>query len=65
MSLEKGIFYGKEKREPYYRSGRFDWTCRPHGGCPYCYGNRKGKDLLFERELIKAMLDELEEDERS
>jgi len=40
MSLEKAIEHGKEKRKPYYRSGRFDRTCRPHGSCPYCYNSR-------------------------
>lgn len=43
MSLDKAIEHGKEKRKPYYRSGRFDPTCRPHGGCPYCRRNRKHK----------------------
>lgn len=40
MSLEKAIYYGKEHRKPYYHSGRFDYTCRPHGSCGYCRGNR-------------------------
>lgn len=36
MSLDKGIRHGKEHRKPYYHAGRYDKTCRPHGGCPYC-----------------------------
>lgn len=44
MSLEKAIKHGKEKRKRYYNSGDFDHTCRPHGGCPYCEGNRKFAD---------------------
>jgi hypothetical protein len=40
MSLDKAIYYGKEYREPYYRSGRFDMSCRPHGSCGYCRCNR-------------------------
>jgi hypothetical protein len=40
MSLEKSIKYGKEKRKPYYGSKSFDYTCRNHGSCPYCQGNR-------------------------
>ena len=40
MSLDKSINSGKEKRKPYYKSGKFDTSCRPHGGCPYCEGNR-------------------------
>lgn len=40
MSLDKAIKYRKEKRKPYYKSGRFDRTCRNHGSCPYCERNR-------------------------
>jgi len=43
MSLDKSIKHGKEKRKPYYRSGKFDPTCRPHGGCPWCENNRLHK----------------------
>jgi len=43
MSLDKAIQHGKEKRKPYYRSGKFDLTCRPNGSCPYCQNNRKHK----------------------
>lgn len=38
--LDKAIEHGREHRRPYYRSGRFDKSCRPHGGCPWCIGNR-------------------------
>lgn len=41
MSLDKAINSGKEHRKPYRKSKRFDKTCRNHGGCPYCEGNRK------------------------
>ena len=40
MSLEKAIKYGKEKREPYRKSKRWDRSCRNHGSCGYCEGNR-------------------------
>lgn len=40
MSLEKAIEHGKEKRRPYRHSQRFDWTCRNHGSCAWCRGNR-------------------------
>ena len=40
MSLDKAITHGKEKRKPYRGSKRFDRTCRNHGSCPYCRGNR-------------------------
>jgi len=40
MSLEKAIAHGKEKRKPYRGSKRFDCSCRNHGSCGYCLGNR-------------------------
>jgi len=43
MSLDKAIEHGKEHRKPYYRSGKFDLTCRPNGGCPWCKRNRLHK----------------------
>ncbi len=54
MSLDKSIKYGKEKRKQYYKSGRFDRTCRPHGGCAYCDTNR----------LFKYCKDKLNADEQ-
>lgn len=38
--LDKAIEHGKEHRKPYYHSGAFDLTCRPHGGCPWCESAR-------------------------
>jgi len=49
MGLEKAIIYGKEKRKPYRNSKAFDYSCRNHGCCPWCQGNRayqKVKELL-------------------
>lgn len=43
MSLCKAIKHGKEHRKPYYKSGRFDRTCRPGGSCPYCKSSRLHK----------------------
>jgi hypothetical protein len=57
MSLDKAIEHKKEKRKPYYRSGAFDKTCRPHGYCPYCKNNRlfnqKRKELDAEEEILE------------
>lgn len=41
MSLNKAIQSGKEHRKPYRKAKAIDKTCRNHGGCPYCEGNRK------------------------
>jgi hypothetical protein len=40
MSLDKAIASGKEKRKPYRGSARFDHSCRNHGSCGWCLGNR-------------------------
>lgn len=44
MGLEKAIASGKEYRKPYYRSKRFDTSCRCHGGCLWCEGSRTYQD---------------------
>ena len=41
MSLDKAIKSGKERRKTYRKEKAVDKTCRNHGGCPYCEGNRK------------------------
>lgn len=41
MSLDKAIASGKEHRKPYRKAKRIDKSCRNHGSCPYCAGNRK------------------------
>jgi hypothetical protein len=43
MSFDKKYPNRKDRRKPYYRSGRFDRTCRPGGSCPYCKSNRLHK----------------------
>jgi len=48
MSLDKAIASGKEHRKPYRKSKRFDKTCRNHGSCAYCRGNRMHKHKLRE-----------------
>lgn len=44
MAMEQGIAHGKEHRKPWRgkdRSKNFAKSCRNHGGCPYCTGNRQ------------------------
>lgn len=40
MSLDKAIKHGKEKRRPYSGAKAVDCTCRNHGSCEWCRGNR-------------------------
>ena len=37
----------KTKRKPYTQSKRFDATCRCHGSCGWCKGNRKYQDTRY------------------
>jgi 5-methylcytosine-specific restriction endonuclease McrA len=39
--LDKSIQHNKEYREEYRKAKRFDRSCRNHGSCPYCQGNRE------------------------
>lgn len=43
MSLDKAIEHGKEKRKMYRGSKSIDSTCRNHGTCKWCEGNRLHK----------------------
>jgi len=40
MSLDKAIEHKKEKRKAFRKSKAIDATCRNHGSCPWCEGNR-------------------------
>ena len=58
MSLEKAIKSGKEHRKEYkYKNycKSIDKTCRNHGGCPWCEGNRLNKyrnlDKISKKEI--------------
>jgi hypothetical protein len=55
--LDKAIEYGKEKRKPYRGAKAIDCSCRNHGSCDWCKGNRLYK---FKKEEEKT-LDKLKE----
>jgi len=57
MSLDKAVKHKKEKRKPYYKSKRFDKTCRNHGSCGYCKDNRTKKINEKAKELDKELED--------
>lgn len=61
MSLDKAIEHKKEKRKPFRGSKRVDSTCRNHGSCPQCEGNRKFRD----KKLKEAATTEIKEYENS
>lgn len=59
MGLEKAIKSGKEHRKEYKYKKNYcksvDKTCRNHGSCPWCKGNRTNKyknmDKISKKEL--------------
>lgn len=51
--LDKAIRHGKEHRAPYRGSKVIDRSCRNHGDCPYCKGNR----LYSSKKRIEAATD--------
>lgn len=36
---------GKTRKQPYRKSRRFDRSCRSHGSCPWCFGNRMWRHI--------------------
>ena len=44
MSLEKSIQSGKSHRKSYRGAKAIDATCRNHGSCKWCEGNRTHKN---------------------
>jgi hypothetical protein len=60
MSLDMAILHGKEKRKPYRKSKSFDYSCRNHGSCGWCEGNRKHNSHKKEQAAIDDVRDYLE-----
>ena len=63
MSLDKAIEHGKEHRKSYRGSKAIDPSCRNHGGCPWCEGNRlfRAKKELekWRSRLAKAVMKDI------
>ncbi len=47
MSFDKNYPNRKDKRKPYRKSKAFDKSCRCHGGCSWCEGNRTFFDKKY------------------
>lgn len=43
--LDKAIEHHKEHRKQYHGAKAVDKTCRNHGDCPWCQGNRHYSSL--------------------
>ena len=59
MSLDKAIKHKKEHRKPYRKAKAVDATCRNHGSCKWCEGNRTYKN----RKRLMMMKDRRRENE--
>lgn len=57
MSLDKSIQHGKDHRKPYRGAKSIDRTCRNHGSCEWCRGNRE----YTNRKKEDAVADKLKE----
>lgn len=44
MSLDKAIEHRKEHRKPYSGTKTMFYSCRNHGSCDWCKGNRTHKN---------------------
>lgn len=54
MSLDKAIEHGKEKRKPWMDSRAIAKSCRNHGDCEFCKGNRLyGRRRLEEKAKLE------------
>ena len=53
--LNKAIESGKEHRRPYYGSKAICKSCRNHGGCEWCEGNRKYKYRKISEKTLDMM----------
>lgn len=49
MGLEKAIRSGHEHRKPYVGCKAADSSCRNHGSCSWCLGNRMHGRLKAEK----------------
>ena len=57
MGLDKAIEHGKEKRKEYRGAKAVDCSCRNHGSCEYCQGNRHYKNEK-RKQSMDAQLEE-------
>ena len=63
MGLEKAIEHGKEKRKPYKGAKAVDCSCRNHGTCEWCMGNRTHNTNRKREKAIAEMKEALSPEE--
>ena len=55
-------YMGKEHRQKFYGAKAIDSTCRNHGSCPYCSGNRQFK-VTKQKQKAAARLNDWYDDD--
>lgn len=63
MSFDKEYPNRKDIRKPYYKSSRFDHSCRPGGSCPHCSNNRKYRHIKEKMRIEEIEKDYIKENE--
>jgi hypothetical protein len=58
MSFDNAIKHGKTRRKPYKGGKAVDLSCRNHGGCPICEGNRLHSDKMREQASEEQLKEE-------
>lgn len=61
MSFDKNYPNRKDWRKPYRKSKAFDASCRPHGTCGWCQGNRQHQ-YNRQMDLVDSLMEEWEKD---
>ena len=59
MTLDKAIKSGKEHRKPYRGGKAIAKTCRNHGSCSWCKGNRKYKYIKKNQKILDKFKEQL------
>lgn len=58
LSLDKAIKSGKEHRKPYRKAKAVCTSCRNHGNCDWCLGNRtysaRKRETAWKQELLES-----------
>lgn len=52
----------RTQKQPYRKSRVFDTSCRNHGGCPWCEGNRT-KQARMQEERADELMQEWDGDD--
>ena len=60
MGLEKAIKNGKEHRKEYHGAKKIASSCRNHGNCPWCKGNRTYQRKKLEEKIKSEMNEKIE-----